>query len=785
MGCCLSKKDPSLYNPPAPIPQIEPNKPDNLVARVENKKKVTAAMEAEPADKNKEEINNKKKKKEQQHVEKKSGDKEEEVGSEHRKSNGRRPEAKCSLDSNGSVPCGGPISPGPSPDNGSSKLGMGGVVRTSSCTKEEVDAILIQCGRLSRSSSRKGTTMSFENRSGKKRNSHDFDSDNVGGSEDRKTKCGDQLVVEDGRDDDEEDRRMRRESRGGSQRRRTPSRSRERDPQQQRSANRSGSGRRASRSPGRRSENYSGVANGGSASGNSRPGKMVSVPATVSSLSNENGSANGSGRDATANVSAKRIPVKRNVGEVGAVGSRGAASPRSQSPARANGGIKVVDESDNQQVPSLISSTSRKAEHSPHRRTPLDAIDMNSIPIQPLVSEAVVNNSLSKGQHKNKDSGEVLVAVKKHVNPASQSKCADTSTVKLASHATHRRTRSKGGEGNEVAKNNSSLVSNTLPTAVTQQSTQDKGEQPNSSAYDAVMTTVIMSGPDSLKLPQTLTRSRSYRRSRDLDIDAAAVLNPNTTSNYNSLLLEDIQNFLQSSDSNAYDDADASTNSNINTNTNICTPFTLPPCLSKACSILEAVADLNSSTSSNLSAGAFADEKHKSANNPSRRRDNSNFCFSANPAGKKRLEEEARDSLVVESEVNPGGDDLMAPSIHKYVTLRKKGIDDEEQESSGSNSFVGNQLNNWVPSCSWEPNSADSTDCFTSSRSNTRGKEGSGHLDVEKARNNEEPLRKISKIRRESSNKQQNGTKNARSGGAGKGRLHGVANPVKTISAST
>lgn len=46
-----------------------------------------------------------------------------------------------------------------------------GLVRTSSCTKEEVDAILIQCGRLSRSSSAKGNGRKY---SGSKR-SYDFD----------------------------------------------------------------------------------------------------------------------------------------------------------------------------------------------------------------------------------------------------------------------------------------------------------------------------------------------------------------------------------------------------------------------------------------------------------------------------------------------------------------------------------------------------------------------------------------------------------------------------------
>ncbi|KAF6144091.1 hypothetical protein GIB67_007552 [Kingdonia uniflora] len=82
--------------------------------------------------------------------------------------------------------------------------------------------------------------------------------------------------------------------------------------------------------------------------------------------------------------------------------------------------------------------------------------------------------------------------------------------------------------------------------------------------------------------PQTITRSRSSRMSRDLDTNNVFnpdnLLNPPPTS-YTSLLLEDIQNFLQQ-----------------NTTT-----FTLPRCVTKACSILDTVADLNSYNGSNLS----------------------------------------------------------------------------------------------------------------------------------------------------------------------------------------
>lgn len=51
-------------------------------------------------------------------------------------------------------------------------------------------------------------------------------------------------------------------------------------------------------------------------------------------------------------------------------------------------------------------------------------------------------------------------------------------------------------------------------------------------------------------------------------------------------------------------------------------------------------------------------------------------------------------------------DDLMEPSLHKYVSVRDLGGESEPQESAGSNSFVGQP---W-PSA-WEQNSVDSKDC--------------------------------------------------------------------------
>ncbi|GJZ73264.1 putative retrotransposon protein [Tanacetum coccineum] len=79
---------------------------------------------------------------------------------------------------------------------------------------------------------------------------------------------------------------------------------------------------------------------------------------------------------------------------------------------------------------------------------------------------------------------------------------------------------------------------------------------------------------------------RIRKLSRDLDMNQETRFDPSPPS-YASLLLEDIHNFHQK-----------------NTNSSAATTqpsFALPECVSKACSIMEAVADLNSNTSSLLS----------------------------------------------------------------------------------------------------------------------------------------------------------------------------------------
>jgi hypothetical protein len=214
-------------------------------------------------------------------------------------------------------------------------------VRTSSCTKEELDAILIQCGRLSRSSSSSGKAPSGEHRryAGSKR-SYDFDHERRGGG-------GDVDECDWGRE-------------GAAVARPSP---RRRSPERKRSSShdgRAGSGsgsqsRRISRSPGRRADVV--PAPGSSATGErgarQQPGKMVSVPAR------EKGRAPSPVKAAS---SGKRYP-----------------SPRSNSPARAaasgneNAGVQSTH------GPSLSRSTSRKAEQSPFRRNPMAELDENTL----------------------------------------------------------------------------------------------------------------------------------------------------------------------------------------------------------------------------------------------------------------------------------------------------------------------------------------------------------------------------------------------------------------------
>ncbi|KAG4989546.1 hypothetical protein AAZX31_11G210700 [Glycine max] len=537
--------------------------------------------------------------------------------------------------------------------------GGGGVgVRTSSCTKEEVDAILIQCGRLSRSSSGNAIAAEHKRRySGSKRSydfdhcdndtvSNDDDSKKVNANESNSDLCEEERHQHQHRPRHRQSPSPNRRPSSSSQERRRRTPSREREQQQQRSSSRE---RRVSRSPGRRSSENTTPSNArnnnSSNNTSSRPGKMVSVPATVSSLVMDKSNNNGSG-ESGATTGIKRIAVKRNVG---------AASPRSQSPARANGnganGNKAFSE--NQQQPSLSRSNSRKAEQSPYKRNPLSEIEPNSL----AFPHSTTNNSSSRVQNRPK---------KEFETEANQQKT----------------------NGNRTASDKGVTIN--CKTKVQQE--EDVKVQ-SSITDNVVVKTMVPPGVDNLKPPYTLTRSRSSRRSQELDINCEALLNPPPQS-YASLLLEDIQNFHQKNTP----------------------PVSLPACVTKACSILEAVADLNSNAGLNFCSG----EDRRSPLAFQCSRNDYNVPLTTNDYGKR--EPDAEDP-VVESMLVFNDDDVMEPNLHKYVTVNRGGslggADMDDQESSGSNSFtVSSGQQHWgVSSSSWEPSSVESKDCWTS-RSN-------------------------------------------------------------------
>lgn len=212
-------------------------------------------------------------------------------------------------------------------------------LRTSSCTKEEVEAILIQCGRLSRSSSGRVAAGSesgigYRKYSGSKRS---FDFDNEGR-------------------DQEEWGEMKTVSRS-SPCRRTPGR--ERSGSRERGSG--GGGRRVSRSPGRRSEIV--PASSAVSERSKQPTKMVAVPPS----SRENG------RGASfVGLNRKGNTGNGSGGEMVAVRT---ASPRSRSPATTS---RILNETAcPQQPPCLSRSSSRKADQSPFRRNPMAELDEN------------------------------------------------------------------------------------------------------------------------------------------------------------------------------------------------------------------------------------------------------------------------------------------------------------------------------------------------------------------------------------------------------------------------
>lgn len=203
------------------------------------------------------------------------------------------------------------------------EITVGGGVRTSSCTKEELDATLIQCGSSAGAPllGRRRPSLKAVGRSTLDRREVLILTPRAVGMRGMILVLM-EMSVDGVAGPGSEIRRHRNWSRQPSDRRRTQSRERV---------------RRVSRSPGRRSDSPAptGRPNSCPAISGSKPAKMISIPATDMS-------GNGCAEPDLA-MAVKMIQVKRNAGRDGAVPSRTASSPRIQSPAR----IKASNENHN------------------------------------------------------------------------------------------------------------------------------------------------------------------------------------------------------------------------------------------------------------------------------------------------------------------------------------------------------------------------------------------------------------------------------------------------------
>ncbi|CAA6655232.1 unnamed protein product [Spirodela intermedia] len=329
-------------------------------------------------------------------------------------------------------------------------------------------------------------------------------------------------------------------------------------------------------------------------------------------------------------------------------GEMRSGSPRSRSPGNPS-------RSCNENTHSLSRSSSRKAEQSPYRRNPMSEVDGN------IVLKVDQPPSLKADQMSHNDNN------KAHNNRKSEEGMRKPTTSnhvqKIGENSAPLR-RNAVVEVMNVVNSSSTTSSNSRCVREQLLSCRAKEQLQRASEEREEMPRMVPKGGE-VEVPPN---------PRDLDANPDDLLNQTS---YTSLLLEDIQNYHQQT-----------------------AAFSLPACVSKACSILEAVADLNSSFGSKISETdrSRVDEGHY----------HSVKTGKLGPTQDEFVEAEA----VVK-------DDLMRPSLHKYVSSRDLGEDLEPQESAGSNSYVGQS---WASPC--EPNSAESADrCWTSSWSNNGAEE--------------------------------------------------------------
>ncbi|KAF3777189.1 Uncharacterized protein EJ110_NYTH46446 [Nymphaea thermarum] len=506
------------------------------------------------------------------------------------------------------------------------KKGSDGVVRTSSCTKEEVDAILIQCGRLSRSSSGKSSnennaraltsSASTKRHSGSKRH-FEYQAEN------------ENQFDREGGDDGRGKQRSGRPSH-----KRTPSgdmggmvdyyykrsSSRERNPDEQR-ARRGGAAaaaagsearRRVSRSPGKR--------------GDATPDKSKSTR---------------SGRYApssSADTGGKPVAKRNNV------------ASRSRSPAAraATATTPTVP------TPSLSRNSSRKGEQSPYRR-PLvgDSLpkshgqaDNSADPVTTITTAAAPTTTTTIAGDRNKSSSSG-----NHQNVAKDREGEREEKVRNPS-ASHRRSESLDGSG----KARDSRGSNTPVPHIREQ-----------------LLTCRVVKQVSRQQPSPTMPISDHRQPEPEEDEAAAEDDAQVTAE--SLTLDAESCYPQKKLTRSMFE---SGNPASPLDNDVRSPaFYLPPCVSKACSILEAVADLNSNSTV----------------------------------------PRARDPLELLDLHNGNNVDdhhhVTDRNLHKYVSARREiphqPASSEGQESSGSNTVL-------TTSSAWEPASADSTDRWVDGR---------------------------------------------------------------------
>ncbi|ERN10204.1 serine/arginine repetitive matrix protein 1 [Amborella trichopoda] len=469
----------------------------------------------------------------------------------------------------------------------------GGAVRSSSCAKEEVDAILIQCGRLSRSSS--GKDSNPHRYCGSKRQ-YDYQQ-----QQDQEEQDIDIVGIE----DDEQQRHRRLNSRRSSpappHHRRTPSR----DSVQHRRSNSGGcsaaAGRRSSPSP-----NPRGRAGSNNSSSSAEVGPMTS-----------HGSMKRGGG-----------VIKRTVGNPNELlmMTRGSGSPRSRSPSTHTNRVASVTAVDG--GGQLSRNSSKRREHSPYSRR-------NEEECPPKTDAAKNGNRI-----RHREGDERLKRASQHQQSQMIEGKGMGCKPRLEERGSSKEMMMAGSQRNE---SNRAMRDQLLSCRLPQQQSLSDTAAKELHGEEAVPAMGFCYGKINehglLPLPahngnnnsngNKMTRSKSSRRSSREHFPNLDHLGSNEEGDYS---------------------------------------FPLPPSVSKACSILEAVADLNNSSSQQLNS-------------------------------------------FVESEMSH--DLLTEPSLHKYVSVRET-----DQESAGSNTFLFSEPTNDHFKWGTGDDYSSSSVCF-SSRSRT------------------------------------------------------------------